>query len=111
MCTVPTQLIEQFEARYILKRTAVITQEANDIQDYQLEGHNRLDDMEAYWFSNSDKISTQDLEFRYQIFTKSGHLVADNLKTTKEVKDFILSPKIIWPNPLTLYLTYDTIVL
>lgn len=95
MSTVPTKLIEQFEARYILKRTAVITQEATDIQDYQLEGHNLLDDMEAYWFSDSDKISTQDLDFRYQIFTKSGHLVADNLKTTKEVKDFILSPKII----------------
>lgn len=95
MCSVPTQLIEQFEARYILKRTAVITQEATDIQDYQLEGQNLLDDMEPYWFSESDKISTEDLNFRYQIFTKSGHLVADNLKTTKEVKDFILSPKII----------------
>ena len=95
MCSVPTQLIEQFEARYIFKRTAVVTQEANDIQDCQLEGHNLLDDMEAYWFSNSNKISTEDLDFRYQIFTKSGHLVADNLKTTQEVKDFILSPKII----------------
>lgn len=95
MCSVPTKLIEQFEAQYILKRTAVITQEAYDIQDYQLEGRNLLDDMEAYWFSDSDKISTEDLEFRYQIFTKSGHLVADNLKTTKEVKEFILSPKII----------------
>lgn len=95
MCSVPTKLIEQFEAQYIIKRTAVVTQEANDIQDYQLEGRNLLDDMEAYWFSDSDKISTQDLEFRYQIFTKSGHLVADNLKTTQEVKDFILSPKII----------------
>ena len=95
MRTVPTNLIEQFEAQYVLKRTAVITQEANDIQDYQLEGRNLLDDMEAYWFSDSDKISTEDLDFRYQIFTKSGHLVADNLKTTKEVKDFILSPKII----------------
>lgn len=95
MCTVPTKLIEQFEARYILKRTAVVTQEATNIQDYQLEGHNLLDDIEAYWFSDSDKISTKDLDFRYQIFTKSGHLVADNLKTTKEVKDFILSPKII----------------
>lgn len=111
MRTVPTKLIEQFEAQYVLKRTAVVTQEANDIQDYQLEGHNLLDDIEAYWFSDSDKIPTQDLEFRYQIFTKSGHLVADNLKTTQEVKDFILSPKIIWPKPLTLYLTYDTIVL
>lgn len=95
MCSVPTKLIEQFEAQYILKRTAVITQEATDIQDYQLEGQNLLDDMEAYWFSDSDKIATEDLDFRYQIFTKSGHLVADNLKTTKEVKDFILSPKII----------------
>lgn len=95
MSTVPSKLIEQFEAQYILKRTAVITQEATDIQDYQLEGQNLLDDMEPYWFSESDKISTQDLDFRYQIFTKSGHLVADNLKTTKEVKDFILSPKII----------------
>lgn len=95
MCSVPTQLIEQFETQYILKRTTVVTQEAKDIQNYQLEGHNLLDDMEAYWFSDSDKISTQDLDFRYQIFTKSGHLVADNLKTTKEVKDFILSPKII----------------
>ena len=95
MYSVPTKLIEQFEAQYILKRTAVITQEANNIQDYQLEGQNLLDDMERYWFSDSEKISTQDLEFRYQIFTKSGHLVADNLKTTKEVKDFILSPKII----------------
>lgn len=95
MCTVPTQLIEQFEARYILKHTAVVTQEANNIQDYQLKGQNLLDDMEAYWFSDSDKISTQDLDFRYQIFTKSGHLVADNLKTTQEVRDFILSPKII----------------
>lgn len=95
MCSVPTKLIEQFEAQYILKRTAVVTQEATDIQDYQLEGHNLLDDMEAYWFSDSYKISTEGLDFRYQIFTKSGHLVADNLKTTKEVKDFILSPKII----------------
>lgn len=95
MCTVPTKLIEQFEAQYILKRTAVITQEATDIQDYQLEGHNLLNDMEPYWFSDSDKISTKDLDFRYQIFTKSGYLVADNLKTTQEVKDFILSPKII----------------
>lgn len=95
MCSVPTKLIEQFQAQYILRRTAVVTQEADDIQDYQLEGHNLLDDMEAYWFSNSDKIPTQDLKFRYQIFTKSGHLVADNLKTTKEVKEFILSPKII----------------
>ena len=95
MSTVPTKLIKQFEAQYILKRTAVITQEATNIQDYQLEGHNLLDDMEAYWFSDSDKIATEDLEFRYQIFTKSGHLVADNLKTTKEVREFILSPKII----------------
>ena len=95
MCTVPTKLIEQFEARYILKRTAVITQEANNIQDYQLEGCNFLDNMEAYWFSDSYKISTQDLDFHYQIFTKSGHLVADNLKTTQEVREFILSPKII----------------
>ena len=95
MCSVPTQLIERFEARYILKRIAVLTQEAKDIQNYQLEGHNLLDDMEPYWFSDSDKISTEDLDFRYQIFTKSGHLVADNLKTTQEVKDFILSPKII----------------
>ena len=95
MCTVPTKLIKQFEARYVLKRTAVITQEADDIQDYQLEGHNLLDDMEPYWFLDSDKISTKDLEFRYQIFTKSGHLVADNLKTTQEVREFILSPKII----------------
>lgn len=95
MCSVPTKLIEQFEAQYTLKRTAVVTQEANDIQDYQLEGHNLLDDMEAYWFSDSDKISTEDLDFRYQIFTKSGHLVADNLKTTQEVREFILSPKII----------------
>lgn len=95
MCTVPTKLIEQFEAQYVLKRTAVVTQEANDIQDYQLEGRNLLDDMEAYWFSDSNKISTQDLDFRYQIFTKSGHLVADNFKTTQEVKEFILSPKII----------------
>lgn len=95
MCTVPTKIIEQFEAQYILKRTTVVTQEAKDIQDYQLEGHNLLDDMETYWFSDSDKISTQNLDFRYQIFTKSGHLVADNLKTTQEVKDFILSPKII----------------
>lgn len=95
MCTVPTKLIEQFEAQYILKRTAVITQEANDIQGYQLEGKNLLGDMETYWFSDSDKISTEDLEFRYQIFTKSGYLVADNLKTTQEVKDFISSPKII----------------
>lgn len=95
MCSVPAKLIEQFEAQYILKRTAVVTQKADDIQDYQLEGCNLLDDMELYWFSDSDKISTEDLEFRYQIFTKSGHLVADNLKTTQEVKDFILSPKII----------------
>ena len=95
MCSVPTKLIEQFEAQYILKRTAVITQEATDIQDYQLEGHNLLDDMGGYWFSDSDKISTKDLNFRYQIFTKSSHLVADNLKTTQEVKEFILSPKII----------------
>lgn len=51
--------------------------------------------MEPYWFSDSDKISTEDLDFRYQIFTKSGHLVADNLKTTQEVRNFILSPKII----------------
>lgn len=83
MCSVPTQLIEQFEARYILKRTAVITQEADNIQDYQLEGRNLLDDLETYRFSDSDKISTEDLDFRYQIFTKSGHLVADNLKTTQ----------------------------
>lgn len=95
MPTVPTKLIEQFEAQYILRRTAVITQEADDIQDYQLEGCNLLDDMEPYWFSNSNKISTENIDFRYQIFTKSGHLVADNLKTTQEVKDFILSPKII----------------
>lgn len=95
MSTVPTKLIEQFEAQYVLKRTAVITQEATEILNDELEGHNLLDDMEAYWFSDSDKISTEDLDFRYQIFTKSGHLVADNLKTTQEVKDFILSPKII----------------
>lgn len=95
MCTVPTKLIEQFEAQYILKRTAVVTQEAKGIQNYQLEGHNLLDDIEAYWFSDSDKISTEDLDFRYQIFTKSGHLVANNLKTTQEVREFILSPKII----------------
>lgn len=95
MSTVPSKLIEQFEAQYILRRTAVITQKANDIQDYQLEGQNLLDDMEPYWFSDSDKISTQDLDFRYQIFTKSGHLVADDLKTTQEVREFILSPKII----------------
>lgn len=95
MRSVPTKLIEQFEAQYILRRTAVITQEATEILDDELEGCNHLDEMGAYWFSDSDKISTEDLDFRYQIFTKSGHLVADNLKTTQEVKDFILSPKII----------------
>lgn len=95
MSTVPTKLIEQFEAQYILKRTAVITQEATEILDDELEGCNLLDDMEWYWFSKLDKLSTKDLDFRYQIFTKSGHLVADNLKTTQEVKNFILSPKII----------------
>ena len=95
MCTVPTKLIEQFEAQYVLRRTAVITQQANDILDNELEGCYHLDEMEACWFKRLSNFKREDLDFRYQIFTKSGHLVADNLKTTKEVKDFILSPKII----------------
>lgn len=95
MSTVPTKLIEQFEAQYILKRTAVVTQEAKDILDDELEGCYHLDEMEGYWFERLSNFKRQDLDFRYQIFTKSGHLVADNLKTTQEVRNFILSPKII----------------
>ena len=88
--------IELFNDNFHIERH--FTQKQNFLLEFKqtiLQDIADLKVIEAYWFSDSDKISTQDLDFRYQIFTKSGHLVADNLKTTKEVKDFILSPKII----------------